>query len=62
MIYVKRSIFSKKDIKKGEKLSIENIETFRPKIGICASRIFKILGKSRRNIKAFTSIFKTDLY
>ncbi len=63
MIYVRRSIFSKKDIKKGEKLSIENIETFRPKIGICASEFFKILGKkSRRNIKAFTSIFKTDLY
>ena len=37
MIYVRRSIFTKKDIKKGEKFSLENIETFRPKIGICAS-------------------------
>ncbi len=63
MIYIRRSIFSKKDIKKGEKISMENIETFRPKIGICASEFFKILGKkSKRNIKAFTSIFKTDLY
>tara|TARA_Y100001970_G_scaffold290626_1_gene425056 strand:- start:243 stop:1277 length:1035 start_codon:yes stop_codon:yes gene_type:complete len=63
MIYVRRSIFSKKNIKKGEKLSIENIETFRPKIGICASEFFKILGKkSKRNIKALRPIFKTDLY
>ena len=31
MIYIRRSIFSKKDIKKGEKISMENIETFRPK-------------------------------
>ena len=63
MIYVRRSIFTKKDIKKGEKFSLENIETFRPKIGICASEFFNIVGKkSRRNIKAFNSIFKTDVY
>ena len=63
MIYVRRSIFTKRDIKKGEKFSLENIETFRPKIGICASEFFNIVGKkSRRNIKAFNSIFKTDVY
>ena len=50
MIYVRRSIFSKKDIKKGEKLSIENIETFRPKIGICASEFFNIVGKKVEEI------------
>tara|TARA_B100000989_G_C19533052_1_gene471448 strand:+ start:11950 stop:12984 length:1035 start_codon:yes stop_codon:yes gene_type:complete len=63
MIYVRRSIFAKKDIKKNQKLSSQNIETFRPKIGISASEFFKILGKkSKRNIKAFKPIFKTDVY
>lgn len=62
MIYVRRSIFSKKDIIKGEKFSEKNIETFRPKIGICASKYFKILGKKAKcNIKAYTPLFEKHL-
>ena len=62
MIYMRRSIFSKKNIKKGEKITVNNIETFRPKIGISAADFFKILGKkSKKNIKAFSPIFKSYL-
>ncbi len=62
MIYIRRSIFSKKNIEKGEKLTVNNIETFRPKIGISAADFFKILGKkSKKNIKAFSPIFKSYL-
>ena len=37
----------------------ENIETYRPKIGLCASNYFKIIGKkSKKNIKKGFPIFK----
>jgi len=49
---MRRSIFAKKSIKKDEIITKKNIETFRPKVGICASKYFKILGKkARKNIK-----------
>lgn len=61
-IRFRRSIFSTKNIAKGELLNEKNISTFRPKIGIDAKNYFKIIGKkSNKNIKAFKPIFKNDL-
>ncbi len=61
-IKFRRSIYSIKDIKKGDKLSKNNISTFRPTVGISASNYFKVLGKKvRKNIKAKSPIFKTYL-
>ena len=61
-IKLRRSIFAIKDIKKGEKLSLKNIDTFRPKIGISSSKFFEILGKKvRLNIKKFEPIKKNYL-
>ena len=55
----RRSIFALKKIKLGEKLSKKNIYTLRPKIGICASNYFKLIGKkSKKNIKKNSPIFK----
>ena len=60
---LRRSIFVKKDIKKNEKLSTENIETYRPKIGICASKYFEIIGKKvNKNLKQGKPIFNKNLY
>ena len=59
---LRRSIFTTKFIKKNEKINSKNINTFRPKIGICASQYFKVLGKrTKKNIKANEPIFKSYL-
>tara|TARA_B100001057_G_scaffold234218_1_gene234541 strand:- start:23528 stop:24568 length:1041 start_codon:yes stop_codon:yes gene_type:complete len=42
---LRRSIFTTKKIKKNEKITEKNINTFRPKVGICASSYFDVLGK-----------------
>ncbi len=42
---LRRSIFITKKINKNEKITEKKIGTFRPKIGICASKYFKVLGK-----------------
>ncbi len=61
-LFLRRSIFSKKNIKRNEKISINNIDTFRPSIGICASKFFKILNKkATRNIKKNEPIFYSDI-
>jgi len=58
----RRSIFSIKDIKKGEKFNVRNTSTFRPAVGLGANYFFKIMGKkSNKNIKSFNPIFKSDL-
>ena len=58
----RRSIFSTKKILKGEKLSYENISTFRPSKGISSRYFFDVVGKkAKRNIKAFTPIYKEYL-
>ena len=58
----RRSIFSTSEIKIGEKFTIKNICTLRPKIGICASKFFDILGKkSKKNIKVNSPIFLKDI-
>ena len=60
--FLRRSIFSTKDIKKNEKITKNQIDTLRPKIGICASQYFKVLGKrTKKNIKANEPIFKNYL-
>jgi pseudaminic acid synthase len=59
---LRRSIFAKKFIKKGEKINLENIETFRPKIGICSSQFFKVLAKkTRKNIYAGQPLYYKNL-
>ena len=61
-MFLRRSIFSKKNIKKNEKISRNNIDTLRPKIGICASKFFKILDKkATRTIKTNEPIFYSDI-
>lgn len=60
---LRRSIYAIKNIKKNEKLSKHNIDTFRPYTGICASNYFKILTKKvKKNIKTGEPIFMTDIY
>jgi len=57
-IKLRRSIFAKKDIEKNTIMTRENIETFRPLVGICASKYFKILGKKvNKKIKKGEPIF-----
>jgi len=61
-IILRRSIFAKMNIKKNTPITIHNIDTLRPKIGICASEYFKILNKKiKRNIKKGEPIYKKDL-
>ena len=58
----RRSIFTIKNLKKGEKFSKKNISTFRPKIGLSAKHFFKILGKkSNRKLKPFSPVFSSYL-
>ena len=61
-IKFRRSIYAKKNIKINEKITTKNIISLRPKIGICASKYFKIIGKkAKKNIKANDPIFKNYL-
>ena len=41
----RRSIYAIKDIKKGERFTKKNIKTFRPDVGLSASKFLEILGK-----------------
>ena len=59
---LRRSIFAKTNIEKNEKITKMNIETLRPKIGICASKYFKILNrKTKKSFKKGEPILKSDL-
>lgn len=61
-IYLRRSIFSKKDIKKNEKISSKNIISLRPKVGIGSENFFKIIGKkTKKYIKKNSPVFFKDL-
>ena len=42
----RRSIYAIKNIKKGEKFTKKNIQTFRPDVGLSSSYFLKILGKN----------------
>jgi len=60
-IIQRRSVFSVKDICKGEKFSPQNIKCLRPAIGIDAAKYSIILNKkAKRNLKAFTAIKPSD--
>lgn len=53
----RRSIFSKKKIVKDEKFTKDNIDTYRPNIGLCASNYFNILGKrSKKTLHKFSPL------
>ncbi len=57
--FMRRSLYAKKDIYKGEKFSPKNIITLRPKLGICSSKYFQLIGKkAKKNIKKDTPIKK----
>ena len=59
---LRRSIFANQNIKKNEKITKKNIETYRPYNGICASKFFSILGKkATKNLKKGDPIFARDL-
>jgi len=59
---IRRSIFAIKFIKKNEKITIKNIDTLRPKVGICASKYFEIIGKkARQNIEQGSPIKRNML-
>ena len=61
-VIFRRSIFSTKAIKRGQAFSKQNINCFRPVIGVGAEKYFQILGKkSKKNIKAFEPI-KSNFY
>lgn len=54
----RRSIFSIKKIKKGEKFTYKNISTFRPEVGLSAKFFFKVLGKkASKNIAPNSPIY-----
>jgi len=62
MIYVRRSIFSKKDIKKGEKLTKKNLWSIRPGTGIPSRFYDKLIGlKVNTNIKSGQLLKLTQL-
>lgn len=60
-IKFRRSIYANKNIEKNHIIRNEDLITFRPKIGICASEVKKILNKkAKKNIKQFSPIHKSD--
>lgn len=60
---LRRSIFASNNIKKNGRISVNNIDTFRPLVGIPAQYYFKILNKkTKKNIKKFEPIYFKDLY
>lgn len=59
---LKRSIFANQDIKSGEVFNENNISSLRPKIGICASKYFKIIGKkAKKNLKKTEPIYMKNV-
>ena len=61
-LMLRRSIFATREIKKNEKFSKMNIETFRPKIGMGAENYFKIIGKrSKKKISKYEAIYKKSV-
>jgi pseudaminic acid synthase len=58
----RRSIFAKSDIEKGKKITKNDIQTLRPKIGLDADKFFKIIGKkTKKKINKNEPIFFSDL-
>lgn len=54
---MRRSLYAQSNIKAGEKITNKNLISLRPKLGICASNYFKIIGKrAKKNISAWSPI------
>ena len=61
-IKFRRSIFTKVDVYKNEKISYDNVVSLRPLIGIGSEKIFKIIGKKvNKKIQKNSPIFFSDL-
>ena len=61
-LFFRRSIYAIKKIKKGEKLTKENIACFRPFAGICASKYFKLLGRKSKKMINKNSVLKESYF
>ena len=60
-IIQRRSVFTIREVQKGEKFSKENIKCLRPALGIDASKYNLILNKkAKKRLKPFTAIKKSD--
>ena len=60
--FLKRSLFSKKEILPNEKLSNKNIISLRPNIGIDSSQYFEVIGKkAKRKISKNMPIYNKDI-
>jgi len=58
----RRSLFSKKNIEKNEKISLKNIQALRPLVGIKSEKIFNIIGlRTKKKILKDQPIFFRDL-
>ena len=58
----RRSIYITKYIKKNQKINSQNINTFRPKIGICASKYFNIIGKyAKKDLSPNKPLYWSDI-
>ena len=61
-IKLRRSLFAKRNIKKKEKLTLNNTISLRPSIGIKSEYIYKVLGKILNiNLKKNDPIFFKNL-
>ena len=61
--YFKRSIYLKKNVKKGDIISKENIVTLRPLLGLNALNYFDVIGKKfKKNLKENHPLKPHDIY
>ena len=61
-VKLRRSIFTKKNIKKGDFFRRDNICNLRPSIGIKSEDYKKILGKkAKKDISINSPLFQTDI-
>ena len=59
---LRRSIFASKDIEKDEKLTLKNLVTLRPTIGIGSEKIYEIIGrKIKKKLKKGDPIISRNL-
>lgn len=59
---ISRSLFYIKDLKKGEKITKYNIQSYRPGIGISPNQFRSLLGKTiKKNVKKYSPVQKKDL-
>jgi sialic acid synthase SpsE len=60
-IIQRRSIFTIRPVKKGEKFTLENIKCLRPFIGLSAAKFSSVIGKrASRDLSAYTAIHPSD--